>query len=132
MNSRKPVALLSAAAAAVALVAPAHPHHSFAMFDLSRSITISGTVSKFEWTNPHSWLWLTVQDDKGGSQQWGIETGSPSMLQRRGMQRTTFKPGDKVSIELHPMRDGLPGGNFMKATFPDGHTYAISVGKEEQ
>jgi hypothetical protein len=131
MNSRKLASLLTAAAAAV-LVTPAQSHHSFAMFDLSRSITINGTVSKFEWTNPHSWLWLTVEDDKGVSQQWGIETGSPSMLQRRGLQRTTFKPGDKVAIELHPMRDGLPGGNFMKATFPDGHVYALSVGKEEQ
>lgn len=107
-------------------------HHSFAMFDVSRSVTISGTVKTFEWTNPHSWLWLQVPADDGSTALWAIETGSPSMLERRGFERTVFKPGDQVTVQLHPLKDGKPGGNFMKATFPDGRTYAISVGKEEQ
>lgn len=107
-------------------------HHSFAMFDRSRDITINGTVKTFEWTNPHSWLWLDVKGDDGNVKTWGIETGSPSMLVRRGLQRATFKAGDQVTVQLHPMKDGTPGGNFMKATFPDGHSVAIAVGKEEE
>lgn len=117
---------------ASALAATAQAHHSFSMFDLTKSVTIEGTVKTFEWTNPHSWLWVEVADKDGKSQVWGIETGSPSMLQRRGMQRTVFKPGDKVSVLLHPNRDGTTGGSFMKATFPDGRSYAIVVGKEEE
>ncbi|MGC3981283.1 MAG: DUF6152 family protein [Steroidobacteraceae bacterium] len=126
----KSIALLAIGAAAICQTATAH--HSFAMFDLTKSITLNGTVKTFEWTNPHSWLWLTVKAEDGTDQTWGIETGSPSMLLRRGMQRTVFKAGDKVAVEIHPNRDGTTGGNFMKATFPDGRTYAIVVGKEEQ
>lgn len=114
------------------LATSAQAHHSFAMFDLTKSTTLKGTVKTFEWTNPHSWLWLTVTTNDGKSEVWGVETGSPTMLLRRGLQRTTFKPGEKVAVEIHPNRDGSTGGSFMKATFPDGRSYAIVVGKEEQ
>ena len=132
MNSTYVLARTAVLLAALSAAAPALSHHSFAMFDTKSSVTINGTVTKFEWTNPHSWLWVEVRDEQGGSKVWGIETGSPSMLERRGLKRTTFKAGDQLVIELHPMRDGSPGGNFMKATFPDGRSYAIVVGKEEQ
>lgn len=128
----KSIFAIPAALITGALTLSAQAHHSFAMFDLTKSITLNGTVKAFEWTNPHSWLWLTVTTSDGKNEVWGIETGSPTMLLRRGLQRTTFKPGEKIAVEIHPNRDGSTGGNFMKATFPDGRSYAIVVGKEEQ
>src|SRR5690349_10183962 len=71
-------------------------HHSFAPFDMSKEKTITGTVTKFEWTNPHSWIWLEVSNDKGGVETWGVEGMSPNYLARRGWTKSTLKPGDKV------------------------------------
>lgn len=95
-------------------------HHSFAPFNLETEKTISGTIKKFDWTNPHTWIWIDVAGDKGKTETWGIEGMSPNYLGRRGWSKNSLKPGDKVSIVIRPMRDGSPGGMFVKATLADG------------
>jgi hypothetical protein len=95
-------------------------HHSFAPFDLSMEKTITGTVSRFEWTNPHSWIWVDVPNDKGGVDTWAVEGMSPNYLARRGWTKSTLKPGEKVSISVRPLRNGQNGGMFVRATLADG------------
>jgi hypothetical protein len=110
---------LCGVAAGALITAPdgALAHHSFAMFDQSRQVTVSGLVKDFEWTNPHAFIEL--QDAQG--QVWGVELNSPNNLVREGWKRTILKPGDKVSVTLNPLRDGRPGGLFNSVTLPDGH-----------
>lgn len=98
----------------------ASAHHSFAPFDLTMEKTITGTVSKFEWTNPHSWIWVDVPNEKGGVDSWAVEGMSPNYLARRGWTKTTLKPGDKVTIAVRPLRSGEHGGMFVRATLGDG------------
>ena len=104
----------------VGALGTAAAHHSYAMFDMKELITITGTVKEFQWTNPHSWLWLDVPNDKGGTDQWGIEGMSPNFLGRRGWSKNTLKAGDKVSVLIHPIKGGEHGGSFMKVTLPNG------------
>ena len=96
-------------------------HHSFGMFDQNKTISIAGTVKLFEFKNPHAWIWVTVPGKDGAEDVvWGLETAGPSMLNRMGITRHTFNTGDKVTMTLHPLADGQPGGEFIKATFADG------------
>jgi hypothetical protein len=104
----------------LAPAAPARAHHSFAPFDLTQEKTITGTVSRFEWTNPHSWIFVDVPNDKGGVDSWAIEGMSPNYLARRGWTKTTVKPGDKITIAVRPLRSGEHGGMFVRATLADG------------
>ncbi len=99
---------------------PALAHHSFAMFDMSQEKTVSGTVTDFQWTNPHSWIWLEVPTPSGVSEQWGVEGMSPNFLERRGWSKNTLKVGDKVTVVIHPVKNGGKGGSFVKVTLPDG------------
>lgn len=98
----------------------ASAHHSFAPFDLQAEKTLVGTVKQFDWTNPHTWIWIDVPNAKGTNDTWGVEGMSPNYLARRGWNRTTFKAGDKATIVVRPMRDGSAGGMFVRATLPDG------------
>ena len=109
----------AAAVAGLMLGAVACAHHSFAQFG-SSTLQIEGTVTRFEWTNPHGWIWLEVPDGKGGSVEWALECQSPSGLSRHGWNRKTLQPGDKVTAALHPMRDGSNAGEFVKITRSDG------------
>ena len=112
--------LVAAAALSLAASQAAFAHHSYAMFDMQATKTITGTVKDFEWTNPHTWLWVYVTNASGAQEQWGIEGMSPNYLGRRGWTKNSLKPGDKVSIVVRPMRDGSPGGMFVRATLADG------------
>lgn len=103
-------------------VMPVRAHHSSAMYDHARTVTISGTVRQFEWTNPHIWLWLVVDTESGGPQVWGIETQAANILSRRGWSRMVLKPGDKIRVELNPLLDGRNGGNLVLITFANGKT----------
>jgi hypothetical protein len=105
--------LLGAAGLAVA-------HHSGAMFDNTRQQTITGTVTEFNWTNPHSSFKVDVTNADGKTETWAIEMNSPQNLMRTGWKRTTIKPGDKVTVVVHPLRDGKPGGSYLGITLPDG------------
>jgi hypothetical protein len=113
-------ALCLAGAAAAMSAIPAQAHHSFAMFDAEKKVTLDGTVKEFQWTNPHSWILLTVSDAQGKAEQWAIEMGGPSGLARQGWVPKTLTPGMKVQAVIHPLRDGTPGGQFMAVTLPDG------------
>jgi hypothetical protein len=108
------------ASTAVATAVPALAHHSFAMFDGEKKVTLEGTVKDFQWTNPHSWIMLTVVDEAGQPQLWAIEMGGPGGLARQGWAPTTVTPGMKVKTVIHPLKDGANGGQFMAITLPDG------------
>ena len=96
---------------AVSLLTPALAHHSYAMFDSQKTVTIEGTIIQFQWTSPHSWIDVAVTTKAGVVQKWGIETGPPSHLSRRGWKKTSLVPGEKVVVELHPLRaEGKIGG----------------------
>jgi hypothetical protein len=99
---------------------PAFAHHSFAMFDAEKKMTLDGTVKEFQWTNPHSWILMTVSNAQGQAEQWAIEMGGPSGLARQGWVPKTLTPGMKVKTVIHPLRDGTAGGQFMAITLPDG------------
>ena len=116
--------LVGATLGAAILGGPALAHHSFAMFDTQKQVTVNGTVREFQWTNPHSWLQLTVE--RGGTAvEYSIELGSPNTMSRRGWRRTTFKPGDRVSVTMNPMRDGSPGGALVSAVDAQGNTLSM-------
>lgn len=109
------------AAVAMACAAlPAVAHHSFAMFDSTKTTNLEGTVKRFQWTNPHSWIYVTVTDANGNPVDWAIEHGSPSGLARSGWTPKTLTPGMKVKMQVHPLKDGNPGGQFLSVTLPDG------------
>ena len=99
---------------------PALAHHSFAVFDQSRQMTITGTVKDFQYTNPHGWIDVIVTGPQGTFEQWGVETGPPNMLRQQGWTDHSLKPGDKVTIVVHPRKDGSHVGALMMATLPDG------------
>ena len=110
-----------ACAAVLALGAgPALAHHSFAMFDRSHAVTLVGTIKEFQWTNPHSWIQIEAPDDKGQVKEWSIESLSTGTLSRQGWRPGTFKPGDKVTIKIYPMKDGSAGGTFLGAILASG------------
>jgi hypothetical protein len=109
--------------AAAAFAAPALAHHSFAMFDADKTVTVKGVVKEFEWVNPHSWLRVTIQDQATGrATQWAFEMGPPPQQIRRGWKPDSLKPGDPVTLTMHPLRDGSRGGQLLTATLPDGRT----------
>ncbi len=100
--------------------APMLAHHSFAAFDLSKTVTLVGVVKEFQWLNPHSWIQLMVTDSNGKEMEWSIETSSPSGLSRQGWKPKSLKPGDHITVTMHPMRDGKPGGSLVTTTLADG------------
>jgi len=105
--------LMVAATAALA-------HHSGAMFDAAHEQTLVGTITEFNWVNPHSSFKVNVKGADGAEVVWAIEMNAPQNLVRQGWKRSTLKNGDKVSVVVHPLRDGKPGGSFVAITLPDG------------
>ena len=99
---------------------PAAAHHSGAMFDRDKQVSLTGTILRFEWTNPHSWIEIEVPNENGGSDKWSVECNSPNNLARQGWKSTSLKPGDKVTIVIHPLRTGEKGGSFLLVTLPSG------------
>jgi hypothetical protein len=117
-------ALFTRTLAALVLTAScaAFSHHSFAMFDQSKRLSLSGTVREFQWTNPHAFIQIEVPNASGGSDLWSVEMNSPNNLRRQGWKSTVLKPGDKVTVVTNPLRDGKKGGLFVSVTLPDGKT----------
>jgi hypothetical protein len=97
-------------------------HHSAAMFDDNKTIELSGTIKEFQWKNPHVWIQVIVKNADGTMKEWSVEGGGPNSLSRNGWRPSTFKPGDSVTVKVHPMRDGSAAGNFMAAKWSDGRT----------
>lgn len=103
----------------------AFAHHSYSVFDMKSTKRLSGTVKDFQWTHPHTWVWMYVENARGELDQWAIEGMSPNYLGRRGWNRNTLRPGDKVQIEIHPLRNGERGGVLVNVTLPDGRVLRI-------
>ena len=106
--------------AAGLLAAPAFGHHSFAMFDAATTVEYQATVKEFQWTNPHSWLQVMVEDEQGEAVEWSLEMGSPGGLARNGWRPRTVVPGDEITVSLHPLKDGSPGGQLLTVVLPNG------------
>lgn len=97
-----------------------HAHHSPAMFDGSKQLTLTGTVRLFQWTNPHSYIQLVVKPDDGPEQEWSLEMGANVYLYNLGWRPSTVKPGDTLTVTVIPLRDGRPGGLLVEAKTADG------------
>ena len=113
------VSLVLIAGAAVLATVPAVAHHSFAMFDQRKVMTLEGSVREFQWTNPHAFIELDVTSG-GRAQHWSIELNSPNNLKRQGWSRTSLKTGDKISVRVAPLRNGNTGGLFLDLRKADG------------
>ena len=110
----KLVTLLVVCATAGAAV-PAMAHHSGAMFEPTKEVTLSGVVKEFQFTNPHSWLLVDVKDKNGKVTTWGFEAEGPSTLQRAGIRPSDFAAGTKLKITGRPMKDGSPAAIWVDA-----------------
>ena len=104
-------------------------HHSFSMFDTTKSVMLSGAVTTFEWTNPHGYIEIDVPEAGGGVKHWSVEMGSPSILMQSGWKFKDLKAGDKVTVSVSPLRDGRPGGLLVQATLPDGRVLGNGPGR---
>jgi len=126
MSNRLQVSLWTLALAALPLAA----HHSItAEFDTSKPFTVQGTLTKIEWVNPHSYMYLDSKDDKGVVTSYSFEAGPPGNLRRAGVLRTMFNVGDTVTIEAYAAKDGTKHLGLVKSVrFADGHT--IVMGKD--
>jgi hypothetical protein len=109
----------------------ADAHHSFALFDLTKQVTIKGVVTKVEWTNPHVWVEADVSQKDGSKVRWGIEFTSINHLTRLGMKSNTIKAGDTIEFTVNPYADGTPGGRFQRMKLPSGK-YFCDVGAAQQ
>lgn len=107
------------AAVVCAMAIPAAAHHSFAMFDQTKVMTLEGTVRQFQWANPHAFIELDV-DTRGRTKRWAIELNSPNNLTRQGWRRSSLKPGERVTLRIAPLRNGNPGGLFLDLRKADG------------
>src|SRR5262245_50593209 len=112
------VAVAAGGLAGLSMAAGAH--HSGAMFEPVKTVTLKGVVKEFEYTNPHSWLWVTVTNEDQTTTDWGFEAEGPSTLFRNGIKKNDLRPGDKVTVTGRPMRDGRPGAAWVKAVKEDG------------
>lgn len=128
---KKLTGMLAFLAAGLLAVSPAFSHHSFAMFDLTRRITITGVVQEIQWTNPHVWVFVDVPQSSGPPVRWSIEYTSVNHLTRLGMTRTTIKPGETIEFQINPYGDGTPGGRFQIMKLPNGR-YFCDVGAVQQ
>jgi uncharacterized protein DUF6152 len=109
-------------AALFASIQPAIAHHSGVEFDSEKTVEITGTIKEFQFKNPHTWIQVVVDSGKGQPVEWSLEWGAPNQLGRQGYRPSTFPPGAKVTMRLHPMKNGSPAGGFVAAKFPDGKT----------
>jgi Family of unknown function (DUF6152) len=107
--------LLLATALAVGVTLPAFAHHSFGHYEMNKVTEIEGTVNKYEWTNPHCWLFVDVASKGGAPVTYGFELQSVGEMLRRGWKKTSMKYGEKVKIKFRPMRDGTPAGLMVSA-----------------
>ncbi len=111
------LALVGACVAATGAMA----HHSFAMFDRTRTATVSGTVREFQWTNPHAYIQLQVRQANGSQVEYSLEMGAPMYLYARGWRPRTLRPGSQVTVQYNPLRNGDPGGVVLEVMDANGN-----------
>lgn len=103
---------------------PVLAHHSAAMFDLEKEVSVHGTVKEFQYTNPHSWLIVVAPGADGKDVEWSFEAEGPSTMMRAGIKKSSLLPGEKVTVRTHPMKDGRPAGSWISLTKGDGTVLA--------
>jgi hypothetical protein len=101
---------------------PALGHHSYSMFDQTQLLNMSGTVTDFEWVNPHSWLHVSITNESGTAETWSLESSSPNGLARQGWRADSVATGDAIEVQFHPLRDGSRGGQLMIVNHSNGTT----------
>lgn len=107
---------------------PATAHHSGAMFEDALTLELTGTVTEFEYVNPHSWLRINVEDEDGTVTEWGFELDSPTRLRRIGVSPNHWRPGDRVTVRTRPLKDGRPAGFLVGAVSDQGRTFGNAQG----
>jgi Family of unknown function (DUF6152) len=117
--------LLLTCAAATAVALPAAAHHSFSMFDRQKTVQLTGIVKQLEWMNPHTWLDLMVADKDGKAVLYPLEMQGTGQAEKNGWRPDTVKPGDRVSVMIHPLKSGSHGGQLLAVTLPDGRRLAV-------
>lgn len=128
MKNKLPVFAATAVFLFLSLGGSAFAHHGYvSWFDMSRSVTIKGTVTGFDWTNPHSYIYLDVKNEKGAVEGWRIELGAPGMLARVGWRRDTLKSGDEISAIGNPAKDGKPLMHLSKIVFANGQELSTAL-----
>jgi hypothetical protein len=123
-----PLGSVLVGAALLSIGMPCEAHHSSAMFDAQKSVTLQGTVKAFQWTNPHCWIQLAVPAGTRVT-EWSIEMGSPEQVYRSGWRRSTLQPGTRLTVVIHPVRDGTSGGQFVSATATGGAQLGVGDAK---
>jgi Family of unknown function (DUF6152) len=120
VQSMNTIRTLACTTLLVSAALPSVAHHSFAMFDQTRQVTLKGKVVEFQWTNPHAFIHVEVPAPDG-NETWDIELNSPNNLKRQGWKSTSVKPGDIVTLLANPLRDAThKGGLFISVTLADG------------
>src|SRR5688572_26159654 len=104
-------------------VASLAAHHSHAMFDTSREVSITGTVTNYSYRNPHVFLYVDAKAENGDVVSWSVEMSNIANMQTRGIYKSTFKPGDTVTVKVNPLKNGKAGGNYTSITAADGKTF---------
>jgi hypothetical protein len=102
---------------------PLGAHHGAASFDTATEITLKGTVTEWTWFNPHCFLKFDVKGEDGAVKTWAVEAGNPTDMTRRGWARTSFKPGDQVTVTLQPVKTGAPVGRIRSVVMASGQTF---------
>ena len=120
-----------AIALAAIVTLPALAHHSGAMFDDEVELTFSGTVTRFDYLNPHSWLYVNVENEDGTMTEWGLELDAPPRLRRLGVSPNFWGEGDRVTFRTHPLKDGRPAGALVGAVTSEGRTFGNVTGINE-
>lgn len=118
---------LFAAIASSFLSGAAAGHHSYAMFDTQKEVAAPATVRIWQFTSPHAKLWVYITDTKGEPVLWALEAPGPQQLLAAGWDRNTINPGDKISVVLHPLRDGRAGGSLQSVTLADGRKMTVGA-----
>ncbi len=95
-------------------------HHSFSMFDSKNEMWLEGTISVFQWTNPHTFIHVVIDNENGEQIEWALEGGSPNILARNGWKRTSLEVGEKVRVLIYPLKSGEAGGTFLEIHKEDG------------
>jgi hypothetical protein len=122
----RPIRMIAVLAAAFSLSIagpPVFAHHSFGLFDMSKTAEVEGTIVKLEWSNPHCWLFLASGPSDTEAVNYGFEMTSVGEMTRRGWTKASVKPGDKVKVTFHPVRDGRPAGYMMSVMLTDTGKY---------